>query len=123
MSQTPREEAQIALKQAQRAAKRGDAREAERWSKTAERLAAAAEKLASLPAPEIENPEALREEFLARIRRLRDVNADLMAWQQEDAIYQALKSQAEAHNIPPPAPIRPCPGGEAYLMRIASGEL
>jgi hypothetical protein len=60
---------------------------------------------------------------MGRIRKLASANEDLAAWQQEDAIYQALKAQAEAHNIPPPPPIRPCPGGDRFLEKIASGEL
>lgn len=123
MKQNPREEAEAALKQAQRAAKRGDLREAERWSKTAERLVAAAEKFAALPQPEEEDEDALREEIMGRIKRLCVGSEDLRAWQQEDAIYQALKAQAEAHNLPLPPPIRPCPGGDDYLMKIAGGVL
>jgi len=122
-TQHPREEAQAALEQAKRAARRGDSRAAERWSKTAERMAAAAEKLGALPQAEEEDEEALREEILARMRKLAGAHEDLRAWRQEDAIYHALKAQAEAHNLPAPAPIRPCPGGEDFLMKIASGAL
>jgi hypothetical protein len=121
--QGPREEAEAAMKQAQRAIKRGDGREAERWSKTAERLAAAAEKLAAAPPEEEVDEEALREELLGRIRRLADADEALKAWQLERAIHEALTAQARAHNIPPPPPLRPCPGGEDFLMRIAGGEI
>ncbi len=73
MSETnPRQAAQTALKQAARAAKRGDLSEAERWSKTADRLAKAAERLAALPAeePDPAAEEALRADLRARLIRL-----------------------------------------------------
>lgn len=119
----PRLEAQVAFENAKAAARHGKLRDAERWSKTAERLVAAAEKFAALPQPEEEDEDALREEIMGRIKRLCEGQEDLRAWQQEDAIYQALKAQAEAHNLPLPPPIRPCPGGDDYLMKIAGGVL
>lgn len=118
----PREEAETALKQARLAAKRGDAREAERWSRIAERMAAAAEKLGALPR-DSKDEAALREEIMGRLMKLKRANDDLMAWQQEDAIYQALKRQAELFKIPAPPPIRPCPGGMSFMERIAAGEI
>lgn len=118
-----REEAEAALKQAHRATKRGDAREAERWSKTAERLAAAAEKLAASAPEEEEDEEAIRAEIMGRIRRLAEADEALKAWQLESAIHEALTAQARAHNLPLPPPLRPCPGGDDYMMKIASGQI
>lgn len=119
----PRAEAQTALDQAKAAARRGDGREAERWSKTAERMATAAAKLAAAPAEEELDEEALREEIMGRIRRLAEADEALKAWQLDSAIHDALTHQAKAHNLPLPPPLRPCPGGDDFLMRIASGEI
>lgn len=119
----PHAQAQAALGQAQRAAKRGDLREAERWSKTAERMAAAAEKLGALPQAEEEDAEALRAELRARLRRLVEANDALNAWQRAKENYDAAMQAALANGLPLPEPLAPCPGGEAYMMRIASGEI
>ena len=84
MSETnPRQAAQTALKQASRAAKRGDLAAAERWSKTAERLAAAAERLAALPpeVSDVENEEALRAEIRARLRRIAEAEYRREGWE------------------------------------------
>jgi len=71
MSETenPREAGVHALKQAQAAARKGDAAGADRWSKTAERMAMTAERLAKLPEPvrEDEDQEALRAELRRRL--------------------------------------------------------
>lgn len=122
----PRAEAEHALKQAQRAAKRGDVKDAERWSKTAERMAAAAERLAALPAPvdpdDPEREEALRAELRARLRRFAQVAHDIDRWRAERAEYEAAVAKAAREGGPMPAPLRPCPGDDAYLRKIARGE-
>ncbi|MBY0562987.1 MAG: hypothetical protein K2P58_02275 [Hyphomonadaceae bacterium] len=124
MITNPRTEAEHALKQAQRAAKRGDIKEAERWSKTAERMVAAAEKLRALPAPEAEpDEEALRAELRARLRRLADAAYDLDRWQEERDQYEAAVGKAVREGAPMPDPLRPCPGDEAYLEKIGRGEI
>ena len=110
------------MKQARAAVKRGDVREAERWSKIAERMAAAAEKLA-VAADEEEDTEALREEILGRIRKLVAARQALEDWQIDYEAWEEAQARALSEGREPPAPIRPCPGGDDYLEKIASGEL
>ena len=66
MPEDPRNQGKNALKQADRATRRGDLAAAERWTRIAERMAEAAHKLADIPAPPEESAEAIRAE-LARI--------------------------------------------------------
>jgi hypothetical protein len=67
--QNAREEAAAAIKQANKASRRGDLAAAERWSKTAERMAQAAERLAAIPEPIRHDEEAQRAELRRRIAR------------------------------------------------------
>jgi len=116
-----RAEAEAALDQAKKAARRGDVSAAERWTKTAERMAAVAQKLVETPEEE-EDAEALREEILGRIRKLVEARQSLEDWQIDYAAWEEERDRARAEGRAPPEPIRPCPGGDAYLMKIASGE-
>lgn len=119
-----REQADHALKQAQRAAKRGDLRESERWSKVAANMALAAEKLSASapPAMSPQDEEAMRAELRARIRRLVDSQFELEEWQKEELDHRAAREAARAAGQPEPPPLRPCPGGQSYLDKIARGE-
>lgn len=125
---TPRDRAEHALRQANRAAKSGDLAAAERWSKTAERLAATAERLAALPPPpdERQDEEERRAELRRRIAKFIEANEEIEAWERERETYEAQVSAALANNLDPPAPLRPHPAGalgeENYLDAIARGE-
>ena len=131
MSDDPHTNAHNALKQAERAAKRGLVAEAERWSKIAERCAAAAEKLAAAPpsaldAQAAEDEEiALRAEFMERLQRLAAAERAMDEWQRASAAYQdeVAKAIRTGGPMPPPVPQWPYPNEEklAVLERIASG--
>ncbi|MBC7767485.1 MAG: hypothetical protein H7124_01720 [Phycisphaerales bacterium] len=131
MADDPRAQAHNALKQAERAAKRGALAEAERWSKTAERCAAAVVKLATTPPDydmdaEVENEDRLREEIMGRIRRLADAQRQHQEWEATCADYTRAVAEAVRTGGPMPPPAPPSPfGGEtelATLERIAGGD-
>ncbi len=131
MSNDQRAQAHNALKQAERAAKRGAIAEAERWSKIAERCAVAVEKLAATPSSELdaqaaEDEEiALRAEFMERLQRLADAQNEMDAWKKKSDAYKAAVAHAIRTNGPMPPPVPPWPyrGEEelTVLERIASG--
>src|SRR5690606_16498276 len=114
-----KEEAEAAIRQAHRAAKRGDLAEAERWGKTAERLAAAAEKLTTAPQLIDQDEEALRQELLARLRHLADAGAEAQVWEAEREVYERELERARRTGAPMPAPLRKNPYPEEELMRLA----
>ncbi len=93
-TETPREAGLHALKQAQAAARKGDAMAAERWSKTAQRMAAAAERLAKLPAPvpDHEDEEALR----AELRRRLALYVEAAQAEADDETFDAIDRESEA---------------------------
>lgn len=107
----PRKHAASALKQAERAARKGDLALAERWSKVAAQTTAAAERLAALP-PEpdsCEDDEALRAEIRERLRRIVEVDYEMRAWDYERQIYDEYVERAAREGLPPAPPLRPCP--------------
>lgn len=125
MSEDSRTQAHAALKQAQRAAKRGDLADAERWSKTAERLAAAAEKLGALPGVAIDDEAeeaALRAEFMARLHKLVEVHEEGALWEAERELYERQCAEALRTGAAPPPILRENPGSLERMERIASGE-
>jgi hypothetical protein len=101
----PRESAQSALKQAERAARKGDLASAERWSKTAERMSAAAAKLASLQpsGPSYEEEEALRRELWERLNNLASGQSDVIEWRRKHEIWLKARDQAllDGTELPP----------------------
>jgi hypothetical protein len=113
-------QAQHFIRQAQRAAKRGDHAEAERWTRTAERFALTAQRIKDkLPLSSEQEDDALATELLARLERYAAADREIQAWDREKEIHDALCEQAQRHNLAPPAPLRPCPYNESDLARIA----
>jgi hypothetical protein len=110
-NENPRDRAEHALRQANRAAKSGDLAKAERWSKTAERLAQAAERLAALPPPvdERQDEEQRRAELRRRIFNLVKDSHELQTWEAERDHYQAALAYAIANGKEPPPLLRPNP--------------
>ena len=116
----PHAQAQHFIRQAQRAAKRGDHAAAERWTHTAERFVLSAQRIQEkLPLSNEQEDEALVTELLARLETYAAADADIQAWDREKEIHDALTEQARRHNLPLPAPLRPCPYNEDDLKRIA----
>lgn len=116
-----RERAQAALKQATKAANRGDQREAERWLKTAERMAAAAERIAALPKPEVEDVEAVRAELRDRVYRFAPMAQEIAAWEHQRDIRDALAAFARAHDLPEPPGLEPCRFNDDDLAAVGAG--
>lgn len=120
MNEDPHEQARHVIKQAERAAKRGDHAAAERWTRTAERLALAASHVKAAPqAMTVEEDEALCAELRERLVRYAEADWEVQAWDTEKAVHDALSEQAQRHGLPPPAPLRPCPYSEEDMQRIA----
>ncbi len=124
----PRESAQSALKQAERAARQGDLAGAERWSKSAERMSAAAAKLASLPSAgqSYEEEEALRRELWERLNKLANSQSDVIEWRRKHEIWLKARDQALLDGTElPPEPEPPCPVRELEQWRqdIENGEV
>lgn len=116
-----REDAEAALRNARKAAKRGDLPGAERWSKTAERLAAAATTLADAPAPAEawQTDEDVRQEVRRRLQRFVEVDLEIQAWEAERDAYEEAVRLAREIGAPDPPPLRMCPAGPEDLERIA----
>lgn len=108
-----------ALKQADRAARRGDLAAAERWSKAAERCAEAAARFAALPVPEAPDSEAMRAELLAWINSLVEANNERLAWEAERDSYLDAVSAASRARAPLPQLLRAAPVTEDDLERMA----
>jgi sRNA-binding protein len=124
---TENEHAAHALKQAQRAAKKGDLANAERWSKAAERMASAAGHLKQAAPPPDDNEKERRAELRRRFARMVDVKHDVRAWEEERDHYYAQLASACENGTEPPPQLRPHPcgplGDDDYLRRLAeSGE-
>jgi len=120
----PHEQARHFIKQAQFAARRGDHVAAERWTRTAERFALTSQRMQdNLPLSSEQEDEALVTELLARLEAYAAADADIQAWDREKEIHDALTEQAQRHNLPLPAPLRPCPYNEDDLRRIATDGL
>lgn len=124
-----REEAHHALKQAQRAAKRGDARSAQHWCAVAEKTAAAARALGELePVQEsYEDVERRRAELRRRFMAFVEGAQEIERWEAEKELYDAEVFTAIANGTPPPAPLRAHPAGdpanrENYLRSIVQDE-
>lgn len=128
MSDNPRDKAEHALKQADRAAKRGDLVQAERWTKVSERLVDAAARLAQTPQQmdDLENEEARRAELRRRLALFAQASAEIQQWEREFETYDAALAASLANNTEPPAPLRPHPAGpqgeEEYMRAILIGE-
>jgi hypothetical protein len=106
-----RQAGESALKQARRAAKRGDLAAAEKWSKLAERMARAAEKLAAAPAPipDYQEEERLRAEIRERLGRYVAAAKEVERWQKQRDAHEAAVQQALASGAAPPPPLPPSP--------------
>jgi hypothetical protein len=116
----PHTQAQHFIRQAQRAAKRGDHATAERWTRTAERFALAASRMKDArPMSSAEEDEALAADLRERLVRYAAADQEIQAWDREKEIHDALTEQAQRHNLPLPPPLRPCPHNEDDLKRIA----
>jgi len=121
MSATPRAECAAALKQASRAAKRGDFTAADRWTKLAERHVATAERLAATPAdqPSPEEEAAICAEIRARIERYVEASHGIDRWEFERDIHEEYTARALREGLPMPPPLREAPFTEQDLERIA----
>jgi len=119
-----KQQAEAAIRNANRAAKRGDLAEAERWSKTAERLGVTAEKLAAVAhdSSSTDDEEWLRTVFIARLERLREVWDEGVLWEAEREIYERQCAEARARGADLPPPLRMNPAPVERLDRIAAGE-
>ena len=113
MQTDPRQQGEHALKQANRAAKRGDLVAAERWTKTAHQMAAVHAQLAAAPKinDSAEDEEELCAELRRRIKRYVDCSIDMEAWEAERDAYIEALNLAESTGAPPPAPLRTHPAG------------
>ena len=103
-----------ALRQAERAAKRGDLAAAERWTKVATQNQKQWEQFnARGPAfDSVEDEDALREELMRRLTRFSDYCHDVDRWKGEcNAYIEAVKRAANAGR--PLPPLRPHPAGSA----------
>lgn len=120
-----RAEAEAALKQAQRAAKRGDLAAADRWSKTAERLSLTLERLGLAGEPPEDSAaraaeeEKLRTEFIARLQRLADAAYQQQQWEAEREERERLAREAIKTGAPPPPALRERPYTDRQLEKLA----
>jgi hypothetical protein len=124
-----RDEAHHAVKQAQRAAKRGDVRGAQSWYAVAEKAAAAARALGELePVQENwEEVERRRAELRKRFMAFVEADQEIQRWEAEKELYDAEFFTAIANGTPPPAPLRDHPAGdptneENYLRSIVQDD-
>ena len=98
-----------ALRQAERAAKRGDLAEAERWTKVAAQNQKQWEQLRTRELePEMEDPDEIRAEVLRRLARIRACSD----WESERDLYIDAVKRAEETGAPAPPPLRPYPAGD-----------
>jgi hypothetical protein len=119
----PRDRAEQALRNANKAAKNGDLKDAQHWNKVAREQVEIAERLGALPPPADDGAaeEARRAELRRRIAMFVDAANDCEKWEEEAAIhYAALANGLDAE------PLRPHPAGKLseneYLDAIARGE-
>lgn len=123
---SPREHADAAFAQAQKAARHGDLAASERWTKTAERLIAAAERLAKLSPPETpaEAVEAEVSMWVASVRRFLDDELGFRLWQFEATVHRLYGERAAAEGLPPAPPLRapPFADEEEFLERFGPGD-
>jgi hypothetical protein len=123
----PRERGHAALRQADRAAKRGDLVEAERWTKLAREAAAQYERLNAAPPPSWEdNIEETRAELLRRLTRYAEFGRDVSQWELERNAYIAIVKEARKTGAPMPPPLRMHPAGpthnpEPHLVHLLQG--
>ena len=106
-----------ALRQAERAAKRGDLAEAERWTKVAAQNQKQWEQLRARPPesesePESEDPDAIRAELMRRIMRFKVDSDARLRWEVERDLYIEAVKRAEETGAPAPPPLRACPEDE-----------
>lgn len=94
-----------ALRQAERAAKRGDLAAAERWTKVAAQNQKQWEALRTRPREEVEDVEAIRAEL---IRRFQAFQAQSISDDEREKYIEAVKS-AQANGTPLPSPFSPLP--------------
>lgn len=118
-----KEPGDYALRQAERAAKRGDLAAAERWTKIATQNQKLRAEAAARPAPPstIEEEDALREELQRRLTRFAAYDADLESWRGERDLY--IEHVKEGGS---PAPLRAHPAGapedeEAHYVHLLQG--
>jgi hypothetical protein len=120
--------ADYALRQAGRAAKRGDLAAAERWTKVAALNQKQWEQLRARP-PEVdpvEEEEAIRAELHRRLARFIGSSQDIQRWEIERDIYIEWVKRAEEAGGPMPPPLRPHPVGgdentDPHLIEILQG--
>jgi hypothetical protein len=126
----PHEQGEHALRQAHKAAKRGDLAAAAHWSKVADQMSRAAERLAANPPPvnemSWEEEEELRAELRRRIQRFVAADQDIQRWEAERDAYVAALERARREGAPGPPPLRMHPAGprhmeEEYLTHILMG--
>lgn len=101
-----------ALRQSERAARRGDLAEAERWTKVATQAAAAAERLASANVLSEEEDEKMRAELRRRFSRISAFDDDVRTWEVEREMHKKMTEVARRTGCPKPPPLRPHPAGD-----------
>ena len=104
-----------ALRQAERAAKRGDLAAAERWTKVATLNQKQWQQFQARPAqPSPEDDEdAIREELKRRLARFSTFSHAVYRWEVERDLYIEAVKRAEETGAAPPPPLRPHPAGES----------
>ena len=113
-----------ALKQADRAARRGDLGGAERWAKTAERMAAAAERFKAAAPEEAEarSHQETRDDVLARIARLVATPDPVPDWEaMEQGYINRVADEWAAPAIAELPVLAPTPDFDAYFDAFAQG--
>lgn len=123
MPEDPRDQTRHALKQADRAVRRGDLAAAERWSRIAERMAEAARKLSEAPLDDPATAEAIRAELRERFRRLAACAQAHVAWQREREAHERQCAQARRTGAPLPPPLAAAPFTDNHLKQIAKAEV
>ena len=117
-----------ALRQAERAAKRGDLAAAERWTKIAAQNQRQWEQFHARPVSPncYEEEEAIRAELHRRLARFIGSSNDIYRWEVERDIYIEWVKRAEEAGGPMPPPLRPHPVGgdentDPHLIEILQG--
>lgn len=107
------ERGEHALRQAEKASKRGDLAVAERWVKVATQAALAAERLQAQPV-DLEDDEAVREELKRRLARFCTFSQEVCNWEAEYEAWKLCAAHSRRTGAPAPPPMRPHPAGPSH---------
>ncbi len=100
-----------ALKQAERAAHRGNMAEAKKWNDVAQQIVATARRVAEIEPqpPSHEEDEAIREELRARINKYVEQDGALTQWRMRREMWEEMCAEARETGAPMPKPMPPRP--------------